>query len=91
MSPRTLTITLNPTVDVSGETELLRPVHKVRTTPLTYEPGGGGINVAGVISNLGGDVESLYVAGGATGTLLAELLIDRPYRAFTFPTPLRCA
>lgn len=85
MSPRTLTITLNPTVDVSGETELLRPVHKVRTTPLTYEPGGGGINVAGVISNLGGDVESLYVAGGATGTLLAELLINRPFRSIHIP------
>jgi 6-phosphofructokinase 2 len=85
MSPRILTITLNPTVDVSGETELLRPVHKVRTTPLTYEPGGGGINVAGVISNLGGDVDSLYVGGGATGTLLTELLIDRPYKSIYIP------
>lgn len=85
MSSRILTITLNPTVDVSGETELLRPVHKVRTTPLTYEPGGGGINVAGVISNLGGDVESLYVGGGATGTLLAELLINQPYKSIYIP------
>ncbi len=91
MSARILTITLNPTVDVSGETELLRPVHKVRTTPLTYEPGGGGINVAGVISNLGGDVESLWVGGGATGTLLAELLIDRPYKSIYIPNtaPIR--
>ncbi len=85
MSPRILTITLNPTVDVSGETELLRPVHKVRTTPLTFEPGGGGINVAGVISNLGGDVESLYVGGGATGTLLSELLINQPYKSVYIP------
>ena len=91
MSSRILTITLNPTVDVSGETELLRPVHKVRTTPLTYEPGGGGINVAGVISNLGGHVESLYVAGGATGTLLAELLINQPYKSIYIPNtaPIR--
>ena len=91
MPSRILTITLNPTVDVSGETELLRPVHKVRTTPLTYEPGGGGINVAGVISNLGGNVESLYVAGGATGTLLAELLINQPYKSIYIPNtaPIR--
>jgi len=85
MSPRILTITLNPTVDVSGETELLRPVHKIRTTPLNYEPGGGGINVAGVISNMGGEVTSLYVGGGATGTMLAELLIDRPFRSIHIP------
>ena len=85
MSPRILTITLNPTVDVSGETELLRPVHKIRTTPLNYEPGGGGINVAGVISNMGGDVESLYVGGGATGTLLSELLINQPYKSIYIP------
>ncbi len=86
MTARILTITLNPTVDVSGETELLRPVHKVRTTPLTYEPGGGGINVAGVVSNLGGDVDSLYVGGGVTGTMLAELLVDRPYRSIYIPS-----
>lgn len=85
MSSRILTITLNPTVDVSGETDLLRPVHKIRTTPLTYEPGGGGINVARVISKLGGDVESLYVAGGATGTLLAELLIDEEFKSIHIP------
>lgn len=74
MAAPTLTITLNPTIDASGEAEVVRPVHKVRTTPLTQEPGGGGINVARVVTQMGGSAHALYVAGGATGTLLADLL-----------------
>lgn len=80
MSSRILTLTLNPTIDISGETEILRPVHKIRMEGLSYEAGGGGINVAGVIANLGGDVTALYVSGGATGVMLDELLTDRPFK-----------
>lgn len=79
MSSRILTVTLNPTIDISGDTDILRPVHKIRMGALSYEAGGGGINVAGVISNLGGDVTALYVSGGATGVMLDELLAERPF------------
>lgn len=71
---RILTITLNPAVDVSSETELVRPTHKVRTSKTRYDPGGGGINVARVITALGGDVAACFLAGGEAGELLARLL-----------------
>lgn len=80
MSSRILTLTLNPSIDISGDTEILRPVHKIRMGALSYEAGGGGINVAGVIANLGGDVTALYVSGGATGAMLDELLTERPFK-----------
>jgi len=72
--PRILTVALNPAIDVSSEADSVRTSHKVRTYNETYDPGGGGVNVARVVTELGGDVEVLYLAGGATGTLLGELL-----------------
>ena len=42
---RIVTLSLNPTIDVSSEADLVRPTHKIRTTNETYEPGGG-VNVA---------------------------------------------
>ncbi|MDX8479565.1 1-phosphofructokinase family hexose kinase [Mesorhizobium sp. VK24D] len=69
-----LTITLNPAVDVSSETETVRPVRKVRTSNIRYDPGGGGINVARVITALGGKAEAYFLAGGETGSLLTRLL-----------------
>ena len=70
MTTPVLTITLNPTIDVFGEADAVRPTHKVRLTKSTYEPGGGGINVARVIATLGGDVEALSLAGGEMGAFL---------------------
>jgi 6-phosphofructokinase 2 len=61
---------LAPTVDLSSEAELIKPVHKVRTTNDRFDPGGGGINVAHVVTALGSDVLALSVKGGATGALL---------------------
>jgi len=69
-----LTLTLNPVIDGACETDAVRHTHKVRTEHERYDPGGGGINVARVIDRLGGDVEALYLAGGATGAVLDELL-----------------
>ena len=71
---RIVTLSLNPTIDVSSEADLVRPTHKIRTTNEAYEPGGGGVNVARVVAKLGGDVEVLCVAGGVTGSFLDELL-----------------
>ena len=71
---RIVTLSLNPTIDVSSEADLVRPTHKIRTTNETYEPGGGGVNVARVVKELGGDVSVLCTAGGVTGDFLDELL-----------------
>jgi 6-phosphofructokinase 2 len=71
---RILSISLNPAIDVSSEAETVRTTHKVRTSNQSFDPGGGGVNVARVITELGGDVELLYLAGGFTGVLLDELV-----------------
>lgn len=49
-----LTITLNPTVDIFSEADLVRPVRKIRTLNERRDPGGGGVNVARVITAMGG-------------------------------------
>ncbi len=72
--PRILTLSLNPTIDVSSEAEVVRPTHKTRTENEVFEPGGGGINVARVVRELGADTEAVCLAGGASGVLLNELL-----------------
>ncbi|PZF75917.1 1-phosphofructokinase family hexose kinase [Aestuariivirga litoralis] len=71
-----LTITLNPTIDVFGEAEKVRPTHKVRLKDTSFEPGGGGINVARVIAALGGEVEALALSGWEMGAFLGRLLKD---------------
>lgn len=74
MTTPILTLTLNPVVDISSETDSVHPIHKIRTFDQRQEPGGGGINVSRVITQLGGESEAIYLAGGATGELLEELL-----------------
>jgi 6-phosphofructokinase 2 len=72
-----VTLTLNPSIDGASEADAVRPIHKVRTTNERYDPGGGGINVARVIQELGGSATALYMAGGPTGALLDDLLARR--------------
>ena len=68
------TLTLNPSIDVSSEAEVVEPERKVRTCNERIDPGGGGINVARVLHRLGVGVEALFLAGGATGGAFDELL-----------------
>lgn len=72
--PRILTVTLNPAVDMACEAASVRPTVKIRTTGETHAPGGGGINVAKVVHELGGDSLAVLLAGGATGAQLVELV-----------------
>jgi 6-phosphofructokinase 2 len=72
--PLILTLSLNPTIDVSSEADLVRPTHKTRTENEVFEPGGGGINVARVVCELGAETLAVCLAGGASGILLDELL-----------------
>jgi 6-phosphofructokinase 2 len=73
---RIVTLTLNPAIDGSEETETVRPIRKVRTWGERYDPGGGGINVARVIQELGGSAFVIYLSGGTTGPLLERLVRD---------------
>jgi 6-phosphofructokinase 2 len=69
-----VTYTLNPAIDASCEAEVVRPIHKIRTTNERYDPGGGGINVARVIRELGGDALAIYFAGGLTGQAFNDMV-----------------
>lgn len=82
---KVLTLTLNPTVDVSGDADVIRPVRKVRTSNGRFDPGGGGINVARVIAKLGRPVEAVYLAGGEVGEMLDRLLGEQGVATRSIP------
>jgi len=69
-----LTLTLNPAVDVATSIDKVIDTRKLRCSAAQRDPGGGGINVARVMQRLGGNCHALYLAGGATGLMLQELL-----------------
>ncbi|MFC3162083.1 1-phosphofructokinase family hexose kinase [Ciceribacter thiooxidans] len=69
-----LSIALNPAIDIASEAEQIRHTHKTRTHNQQQFPGGGGINVARVIAELGGKCDLVYLSGGATGELLENML-----------------
>ena len=67
-------MTINPAIDVSCSVDHVFPNHKLRCGPGTYEAGGGGVNVARAITQLGGASRALYLAGGLTGKIFEDLL-----------------
>lgn len=71
---RIFAIALNPTLDVSSDAVRVVPTHKVRTRNQRLHPGGGGVNVARVVLELGGAPELMILSGGATGALLEDAL-----------------
>lgn len=71
-----VTLTLNPALDVSAETERVEPTIKIRCSDPRFDPGGGGINVARVAARLGADAIAIFPAGGSTGDHL-RLLLDQ--------------
>jgi 6-phosphofructokinase 2 len=86
MPKRIVTLTLNPAVDASCATEEVRPVNKLRTTNDRLDPGGGGINVARVVNELGGQSFAVYAAGGRSGDVLDELVRDAGVMAHRIAT-----
>lgn len=42
---------MNPALDITTGTEVVRPIDKLRCSTPRYDPGGGGINVALVAQN----------------------------------------
>lgn len=65
-----LTLTVNPTVDIATATKRVEPTRKIRCDTPRRDPGGGGINAARVIAELGGDVIAVFTCGGPVGGAL---------------------
>ncbi|MBD3737602.1 MAG: 1-phosphofructokinase family hexose kinase [Pseudomonas balearica] len=71
---RIATLTLNPAMDLAVRTPRVVATEKLRCSAPRHDPGGGGINVARVVSTLGGDVLAVYPAGGPFGEMLRRAL-----------------
>ncbi|WP_407178680.1 1-phosphofructokinase family hexose kinase [Bradyrhizobium sp. STM 3562] len=69
-----VTLTLNPTIDLAFQSNEIRPIRKNRAVEQRIDAGGGGINVARVLKELGAEACAIYLAGGATGLVLNELV-----------------
>ena len=90
---RIISVCLNPTIDITSDTDLVFPVSKVRTREQRISPGGGGVNVARVLSSFGVTCELVYFSGGATGRVLDSELqqLGINTRCFRNETPTRIA
>ncbi len=80
-----VTVTMNPAVDKSTHVERVAPEQKLACRPPRFDPGGGGINVARAITKLGGRALALYLAGGATGKMLQDLLESEGVEQIALP------
>lgn len=69
-----VTLTLNPAVDVGTAVDQVVAERKLRCDGPVAEPGGGGINVARVLRELGGGATAVWTRGGTTGARLEALL-----------------
>lgn len=75
---RVFCIALNPAVDVSSDADNIHPTLKIRTRNERHHPGGGGVNVARVVAELGLEPELIYLSGGASGVLFDQLISYYP-------------
>jgi 6-phosphofructokinase 2 len=75
-----ITITMNPCIDKSTSVDNVVAERKLRCARPRYEPGGGGINVSRAMHRLGEDSTAFYLAGGAVGKMLDNLLAEEQIR-----------
>ncbi|MFW5882963.1 MAG: 1-phosphofructokinase family hexose kinase [Verrucomicrobiota bacterium] len=69
-----ITLTMNPSLDVSGVAEQVTPEDKIRCQDCSEDAGGGGINVARALDRLGCEATPVFPSGGIFGRRIQELL-----------------
>ncbi len=82
-----LTVTLNPSIDISASAGKVEPEKKVRCKAPSYESGGGGINVSKALKNLGVPSTALYTCGGHSGKAFIDLIDG--YGIESIPVPIK--
>lgn len=81
-----LTVTLNPALDVTTTAEHVEPEEKLRCDEPVLEAGGGGINVARAIGEMGAMAKAFVAISGFHGQQLLELLRQEPLIPEVFHT-----
>ena len=71
-----ITITFSPSIDKSASVKSLIPTKKLKCDNTNLQPGGGGVNVARVLSKLGAEVMAIFPSGGYTGAYFSNLLTN---------------
>lgn len=87
MSAPILTLTLNPALDLSARVSRMEAGPKLRLSDPLREPGGGGVNAARVIHELGGPVCAWLALGGASGAQHLALLRAQGVATHVFEAP----
>ncbi|GAA4488461.1 1-phosphofructokinase family hexose kinase [Rhodococcus olei] len=78
-----VTLTMNPALDISTTTGRVVPTDKVRCGAPRRDPGGGGINVARVLTALGEPATAVFPSGGHSGRALEDLVASEGVRSRT--------
>lgn len=81
------TVTLNPAIDLETTVPEVAPGEKLRCSVPLRDPGGGGINVARAIVQLGGAATALVAMQGAHGAELAAMLAAHDVPVVALPAP----
>lgn len=84
-TPNFLTVTLNPTLDISTSVAQLQDQVKLRCSAEQEQVGGGGINVAHVIDSLGGHCQAMLPIGGNRGAEIVDKLRETGLSCVTMP------
>lgn len=86
-----VTLTMNPTVDVSAKVNSVSANKKLRCHSIRYDPGGGGVNVARAVKKLGGDALAVLACGGALGAMVCSFLKEEavPHEVVSIQNEIR--
>lgn len=82
-----LTVTLNPALDLSTSAPRVVPEDKLRCREVVRDPGGGGVNVARAIVELGGRARAFVALAGHVGAAYRDLLEASPVEPVIFDIP----
>lgn len=80
-----VTFTMNPAVDLFGETTEIFADSKTRCVQTALIPGGGGINVARNMRRMGSETLAIFPAGGPNGQYLTQLLESEGQQVAAIP------
>lgn len=82
-----LTVTLNPALDLSTSAPQVVSGDKLRCRAPVADTGGGGVNVARAIGELGGRARAFVALAGHVGEQFRDLLEGEPLDPVIFQTP----